>query len=111
MAENFITNWTKPEFKAYLLLYCANADFIESTEEKEFIRRQVDEETFDKIHKEFDADNDYQSIQKIMLTAKRYNYSQDQINSLLEDIKKLFFSDGNFGTLERNLLVGLKRLL
>lgn len=28
------TNWTKAEFKAYLLAYCAQTDYIETEEEK-----------------------------------------------------------------------------
>ena len=97
------TNWTKTEFKAYLLLHCANADFIESKEEKDFIKSKVDAATFDKIHAEFEGDNDYQSIQKIMHTAERLDYSHEQIEDLVEEIKELFLSDGNFDTLERNL--------
>ena len=31
------TKWTKDEFKAYVLLYAAMANYIESPEEKEFI--------------------------------------------------------------------------
>jgi len=28
--EQIKTNWNREEFKAYLLIYCANADFVES---------------------------------------------------------------------------------
>ena len=111
MSKDLTTNWSKAEFKAYLLLFCANADFIESEEEKEFIKSKIDTETYNRIHKEFDADNDYQGIQKIMWTAKKHDYSKEQIDVLMEDIKVLFLSDGEYDTLERNLMIGLKRLL
>ena len=32
------TNWSKPEFKAYLMLYAANANYFESEEEVEMIK-------------------------------------------------------------------------
>ena len=35
--SDFKTQWTKVEFKTYLLLYCAHADYVETEEEKEMI--------------------------------------------------------------------------
>lgn len=104
------TDWTREEFKAYFLLYAANADQIETQEEKDFILSKVDAQVYNRIHQEFDEDNDYQCIQKLLYTAKKYNYSKDDLEILLDDIKKLFLSDGDFTNYERNLLVTLKML-
>ena len=67
--------------------------------------------TFQKIHDEFDKDNDYQSIQKIMNGLKAHNYTQMDIDLLLADIKSLFFADGNFNVSERTMYKLLKKLL
>ncbi len=109
--EDYTTNWSRNEFKAYLLLYCANADFIETTEESEIIKSKIDSETYNSIHKEFNNDNDYQSLQKILSTIKRFEYSEEQIDILFSKIKELFLSDGEYDTIERNLYIGLKHLL
>jgi uncharacterized protein YihD (DUF1040 family) len=105
------TNWTKEEFRAYILIYCANADFVESEEEKEMIKSKVSAETFKLVHKEFDGDSDFQRIQKIQFTAKELGYSKEEISSLIEELKELFMSDGTFDILEKNLLKGLMHLL
>lgn len=105
------TNWTRQEFKTYLLLYCAQADFEESEDEIDAIKEQIGEKTFKSIHKELDHDNDYQSIQKIQYNLKKFNYSSEEKDKLIEDIKNLFFVDGEFNILEKNLLLNLKHIM
>jgi hypothetical protein len=109
--EEFKTDWTREELKAYILLYCANANFIETKAEKDFIKEKVGEEKYRKIHNEFDKDNDYQQIQKIEHTVERYNYNKSEIERLFEDIKRLFLSDGSIDILEQNIYRGLQHLL
>lgn len=109
--EEFKTNWSREELKAYILLYCANANFVETQEEKDFIKSKVGEEKYQEIHKEFEGDNDYQQIQKIQNTVTRYNYSKHEIDRLFENIKKMFLMDGSIDILEKNIYRGLKHLL
>ncbi len=109
--SEFTTDWTRVEFKTYLLLYCANADYIESEEEKELIKSRVNKDILKRIHKEFDKDNDYQQIQKITDTAERFGYTNAKADELLNKMKDLFFSDEDMGELEQNMFRGLKHLL
>jgi len=109
--ENHNTTWSKKEFKTYLMLLCANADFIESEDEKDIIKSKVNPDILKHIHKEFDADNDYQRLQKIINTSKRFGYSKDKADELLSKLKNLFFKDHNMGILEENMFRALKRLL
>ncbi len=103
------TNWTYDELKAYLLIYCANADFTESKVETDVIKSKILSD-FDKIHKEFKKDNDYQSIQKIQSTIVRLGYTENEKDSLLEEIKEIFLSDEKYDILEQNLFKGLKHI-
>jgi len=105
------TNWTEDELKAYLSIYCANADFTESKVEIDFIKSKILSTNFEKIHKEFEKDNDYQSIQKIQSTIERFGYSSTQKNELLAEIKEVFLSDDKYDTLEKNLLRALSHIL
>lgn len=105
------TNWSKPEFKAYLMLYAANANYFESEEEVEMIKALVSKDAYKTIHREFDKDNDYQSIQKILFTIDKYGYSINELNHLVDDIKELFNADGEFDILEENMLRAIKNLL
>jgi|SRR5690625_4652158 len=109
--KNFDTTWSDEEFKAYLFLYCASADFVVTGEEKDFIRSRVNEDEYNRILSEFNKDNDYQRIQKINAAIRRFEYSEDQLEEVFESIKKLFLADGKMDTLEQNIYRGLKHLL
>ena len=109
--ENSKPNWTKEELKIYTLIYCANADFSESKVEIDFIKSKIQSSNFDKIHSEFEDDNDYQSIQKIQSSSEEHGDTKDETNSLFNEIKELFMSDKKYDVLEENLLLGLRHLL
>jgi hypothetical protein len=102
-------NWTNEELKIYILIYCSNADFLESKIETDYIRSKIKNGNFDKIHQEFEKDNDYQSIQKIQSSIIEHNH--DNVESLLQEIKELFLTDDCFDIMEQNLYLGLKHLL
>ena len=105
------TDWTRAEFKAYLLSYVAQANYFESDEEKEVILSIVSNDAYKRIHRELAKDNDYQSIQKILFNVEKFNYSKDDIHVLIEDIQKLFLADGEIDLLESNFLMALRRIL
>jgi thiosulfate/3-mercaptopyruvate sulfurtransferase len=105
------THWTKKELVAYILLYTAYSNFDEANTEKNVIISKVDMQTFQKIHNEFDKDNDYRSLQKIIQGLEEHNYNKDELQSLFTDIKILFFSDGEYDITERNMFLYLKKLL
>ena len=104
-------HWTKEELVAYILLYTAHSNFDEANTEKNVIISKVDMQTFQKIHDEFDKDNDYQSLQKIIQGVKDHNYDADELQSLFTDIKTLFLSDGDYYIMERNMFLYLKKIL
>ncbi|WP_111682554.1 hypothetical protein [Winogradskyella tangerina] len=103
-------DWTRDELVAYILLFAAHSDFKEDNRERDVIISKVDMNTFQDIHDEFDGDNDYQGIQKILTSLRQHNYDKDDVSLLLADIKTLFFSDGEFNINERNMLKSLERL-
>ncbi|CAM1366123.1 conserved hypothetical protein [Tenacibaculum sediminilitoris] len=109
--KNIEVNWSKEELQTYLFIYCINADYKETKEELETISLKTNKEIYKKMHNEFEKDNDYTSIQKINESLKNLNYDKEEINTLFEEIKELFLSDGKYEILERNLMIGLKRVL
>jgi len=111
MPHTIETDWTKQEFKAYLLLYAANANYFETEAEKETILSMVDQDIYKRIHKELDHDNDYQSIQKILHNIKKFNYSKEYLDVLIKDIQMVFDANGHHDVLEDNMLLALKKLL
>lgn len=111
MSTENLTNWNKQELQTYLLIFCMNANYTETSEEILLIKRKSGYDTFAKMHKEFEKDNDYQSIQKIKKTMRRLGYDDNQKEQVFSEIREVFSADGEFDILERNLKMGLKRLL
>ncbi len=109
--EEFNTNWTRDELKAYILIHCSNADFDESEAETNYIKSKLQDLNIAPIHAEYEGDNDYQSIQKIRSSMDRLQYDSASVEVLEKEIKELFLSDGSYDTLEKNLFIGLKRIL
>lgn len=105
------TSWNKKQLKAYLLLYCANIDNEENKKELSIIKSQIEADAYEKIHEEFDSDNDYQSVEKISHTLDRLGYTKENITQLITEMKALFMADGEFDATEQALFIGLKRLL
>ncbi len=109
--KEFETNWSKEELKAYILIYCSQADFEVSPYETDFIKSKVNIDSMDKITHEVNNSSDYQSIQKMISSIEKHGYSKDEKELLFNEIKELFLSDGSYEVLEKNLFNGLSRIL
>lgn len=104
------TNWSQNEFKTYLFLYAANADYIVTETEKDIIKELIDAKHYHTLYVELNNDNDYQSIQKILYNLKKFDYSENDTENLLTEIKELFLSDGEFNHLEKIMLKNLEKI-
>ena len=108
--ENIRISWSKDEFIAYLLIYAAQINQIETEEEKEFIASKIDSQILKKIYKEINNDNDYQRIQKVMVYTYQEKYLSQDLDSLLREIKELLLCDGKFDATEQALYHYLKKI-
>ena len=108
--EDIKLSWTKDEFLAYLIIYAAQINQIETEEEKEFIQSRFDSKTLKKIYKEINSDNDYQRIQKVMVYTYQENYLSHDLDNLLKEIKELLVCDGRFDATEKALYHYLKKI-
>lgn len=105
------TQWNYNEFLTFLLIYASYADMDFSQEEKDAIRSKVSSETFDKMFQIFNGMGDYECLQEIMNYKGLYFPTEDRKREILDEMKELFSSDGDFSSLEKNLLMFLKKLL
>ncbi|MFY9243990.1 MAG: hypothetical protein WAO74_13295 [Polaribacter sp.] len=103
--------WTKKEFEAYVLLYAAHCNFFESKEEENYILSRVDKKTFHKIHTEVVIDSDENNLNKIQQYLSENNYSQNEKEALIRDIKNVFFADGTVDVLEKKVFGILKKII
>lgn len=104
------TKWTKQEFQAYVLLYCAQSNFIETNEERAYVMSKVDEQLFNAIHTEIVHDTKEHSILKIKNHLIDNSYSLEEKDALLNDIKNVFFADGTVDKYEKNVFEILRKL-
>ncbi|MGJ8744541.1 hypothetical protein [Polaribacter sp.] len=106
-----ITNWTKDEFKTYVLIYAAQCNYIETDEESIYILSKVNETLYNKIHTEIVHDNDYQCMEKIKEYLSENKYSTIDKENLIKEIKDVLFADGSVDVLERNMFLILKKII
>ena len=104
-------NWTKEEFKAFLLLFAAQTNFIETQEEIEYIESKFPNEIINRTRKEINKLNDYQKSEIIVNQIKSNEYVQSDLDEILLEIKELYKSDGGFDSLEQSMFSMLEKLL
>ena len=104
-------NWTKEEFKAFLLLFAAQTNFIETQEEIEYIESKFPNEIINRTRKEINKLNDYQKSEIIVNQIKSNEYVQSDLDEILLEIKELYKSDGVFDSLEKSMFYMLEKLL
>ena len=104
-------NWTKEEFKAFLLLFAAQTNFIETQEEIEYIESKFPNEIINRTRKEINKLNDYQKSELIVNQIKSNEYAQSDLDEILVEIKELYKSDGVFDSLEQSMFAMLEKLL
>lgn len=104
-------NWTLDDFKAYLLLCSAHADFGESSEEHQFIRSKVNTDTLASITEEFQNDSDFQRIEKLKEAAKQLALTSGQLDELVGEMTSLFKTDGTFDQMEKSFLMMTKHII
>ena len=103
-------HWNLDEFRIYLLLYAAHADFTETEEERELILASCDARTYKLIHKEFDQDNDYQHLEKIIAHLHAFKLSKDDVKLLLTEMRDVQSTDQQTDLLEKTMMMLLKRI-
>lgn len=104
-------NWSKKEFLAYILLYAAHCNYFETKEEENYILSKVDLTTFHKIHTEVVVDSDEASLNKIQQYLSENKINQEEKETLIKDIKNVFFADGSVDVLEKKVFNLLKKII
>jgi thiosulfate/3-mercaptopyruvate sulfurtransferase len=99
------------EFLAFLLLYASHVDLDFSDIEKNKILKILPQDKYEKIYAQFREMNDYQALQTILEYKGVYYPTPEQKNELIDKVKIQFFSDGQFDSIEKEVLFFLEKLL
>lgn len=103
--------WTKTELQIYILLLCANADFVETPVELRLISTHVDEKSFDKIYNEFSMDREEDRLEKIRAALAHHEFSKAEIAGLKSEIHEIFLSNRHVSVEEHKLEALLNEFL
>lgn len=106
-----MSNWTKKEFLAYVLLYVAHCNFFETKEEENYILSKVDSSIFHKMHTEVVVDSEVDNLNKIQNYLSENKFTQEEKEALLREIKNVFFADGSVDVLEKKVFSILKKII
>ena len=104
-------DWNYDEFITFVMIYASNVDMDFSDQEKEKIHLKVKQATFDKMYKEFDKRSDFESLQTILSYKGLYYPTSDRKLELLNSIKMLFFADGEYTPMEKELMHFFEKLM
>ena len=99
------------DFKSFIMICAASSDFNISEEEHEFIVQHIPEERYIVLKRIADRCSDFECVNLISEHKDEYIRTPQDKSDLINEILELFKSDHNFSTLERNMLIALKRIL
>lgn len=104
-------DWTKKEFLAYVLLYAAHCNHFETKEEENYILSLVDKNTFHRVHTEVVVDSDEENLNKIQQYLSEHKFNQNEKETLLREVKNVFFADGSVDVIEKKVFGLLKKII
>ena len=99
------------DFKSFIMICAASSDFNISEEEHQFIVNTIPEERYKTLKRIADRCSDYECLNIITDNKDKYLGTEEQRTNLINDILELFKSDHHFSTLERNMLLALKKII
>lgn len=105
------TTFTKDDLRGFILLFCANANFEVSQLEYEYIEPRIGTSNFKNLYMEILRRNDYQIITEIQSSIQKINFTKEDVETLLDEIKNMFRIDTSNYNQKRNVFRGLKRIL
>ncbi len=109
--ESMKQDYKKNQLKAYVLTYCANANFVISNDEVEFIKSKTCISNLNEVQCEIRKNNDYQNIQRIIKLAYTCSYNIEDKKILFKEINELVKIGKDYYQLKLNTLRGLKHIL
>jgi len=110
MEKNY-DSWTFQDFLTYLLIYAAYADHIFNDKERDYIKRKVEAEEYNKIITIFHAHSEEERLKFVKLLWGKHATDLATQSEMRKEMVKLFFADEEYSMLERDFFSDLKRKL
>lgn len=99
------------DFKSFLLIYLAEADYKVTEEEKSIILNHVSLEQYEHIKHAIDRLSDFECLDIIARYQHQYLPNLASKEALLAEMEHLYEIDPKHSVLERNMILGLKKIM
>jgi uncharacterized tellurite resistance protein B-like protein len=109
--KDVINNWSKDDFKTFLLIHIANADLKISRKELQMIMSEIREEDFKRIEMVWSECNDFDCINIIRDLKNKHYPGEEGKEQLIDEMTKLAYADKQFSIYEQNFIRTIKRFL
>lgn len=103
--------WNKEEFETYVLLFAAHCNQLETEEEVAYILSKVGEMIYNKMHTEIVVSKEEESKRKIKDYLFVNQYSKEEKENLLKEVKEVFFADGTVDSSEKKTFTFFRKIL
>lgn len=104
-------NWNYDEFLCFLLLHASFVDMEFSEEERYKLNEKFGKELVVKMLAELEKLSDYETLETILSYKGVYFPSLDQKKEIMNQVKRLFFIDGDYSIMEREFYRFLDKLM
>lgn len=104
-------DWTSDEFMAFMMIYAAYADNFFATEEKDLIIEKVGQKVFEEVHDYYQSLSDMDRIMDIASFRDKYIDTPEKKQMVLDEMEKIFKSDGEFARVEQEVLKSMAAIL
>jgi len=99
------------DFKSFLLTYLAEADYKVTEGEKSIILNHVSSEKYEAIKHSIDRISDFECLDVIENYKDEYLPTPESKAELIAEMEQLYAADHRHSVLERNMILGLKKIL
>lgn len=104
-------DWSRDEFKAYVLIHASQMDLNISNEELEWLEEKFGVELVMRVLRDMNGDNDFQRMEKINTYVATHELTAEDVNVLLAELKDVFAADGKYDPMEQALLLFFKKIV
>ncbi len=102
---------TNSQFKTFLLIYAAHADYLFSEKEEELIKADVSHKDYTDMMALYENSTDYGALKIIMAHENAYLNTTELRQQMYQKIVSLFKVDGDYSRLEQVFLTFLDKML
>lgn len=93
------------------MFYGANADMECTDEERQMIISTIPEGHLPEVEKEYNRLSDFERIEVIQAYKPKYYVNDTGKKTILDKLKEICTADGEYDTMEKNMIMMLGRIL